>query len=284
MILIADSGSTKTDWCRINPEGENSYFKTEGYNPYFADSAYIEESMRSSIPESIDPLKVTEVHFYGAGCQDDKIEVMRDILRSVFPNCKKLSPEVDLLAAARGLLGNNAGFAAILGTGMNTCIYDGQKVNLNIDSLGYVLGDEGSGAAIGKKILSDFLRDKMPEAVKKEFTNTFKLSPSEIIHRIYMEPLANRFCASFVPFLNQTGIDSYYRHRLIKSSFTEFFKNLVSYYPGYTDYTFNCIGSVGFYFRDILSEVLIENKMKPGRIQKSLIHELVTYHSAENHL
>lgn len=280
MILIADSGSTKTDWCLIN-EG-NTFFTTEGYNPYFADKLYIINSIKSSLPLGIDPSAIKGVYFYGAGCQEDKVEVMLDILRSVFPNCDHISADVDLLAATRGLLGNSAGFAAILGTGTNTCLYDGNRIVSNMDSLGYILGDEGSGAAIGKKVLGDFLRDKMPETVRQNFQATYTLTSAEIIHKVYREPLANRFCASFTSFLKQPGVDGLYSYELVKSCFTELFQELVSCYPNYTDYTFNSVGSVGYHFKDILLEVLMEFNMEPGKIIKSLIHELVNYHMAPN--
>ncbi|TCC98556.1 N-acetylglucosamine kinase [Pedobacter hiemivivus] len=279
MILIADSGSTKTDWCLLDSARKGRYFITEGYNPYFCDEQYIINSIKANLPGEIDRLGITAVHFYGAGCQDDKVVVMEGILRSVFSNCEQITAEVDLLAAARGLLGNKPGFAAILGTGTNTCIYDGNRIINNVDSLGFILGDEGSGAAIGKRILRDYLRNKMPESVKRAFYNTYELKPADIIHKIYGEPLANRFCASFTRFLKHPEVDPNYGHQLVKSSFTEFFHNLVSCYPDYNKYTFNCIGSVSYHFAAILEEVLNDFQMEPGRILPSLIAELVSFHA-----
>ena len=278
MILVADSGSTKTDWCLIKPSEEDIYFTTEGYNPYFAGRQYIIDSIKRGLPETIEAEKIQQVYFYGAGCQEDKVEVMREILQTVFPDCTGVSVDVDLLAAARGLLKNKPGFAAILGTGTNTCLYDGKEIVHNIDSLGYILGDEGSGAAIGKKILGDYLRNKMPDAVSLAFKRTYKLSAAEIINKIYGEPLANRFCASFTVFLTQPEIDQSYSRKLVRSSFREFFQQLVSCYPEYTEYTFNSVGSVAYYFKDILLEVLQEFNMKPGIIIRSLIQELANYH------
>ena len=280
MILIADSGSTKTDWCLLDSDRKERYFITEGYNPYFCDEQYITNSIKANLPGEIDRLGIKEVHFYGAGCQDDKVVVMEGILNSVFSNCNRITAEVDLLAAARGLLGNKAGFAAILGTGTNTCIYDGNRIINNVDSLGFILGDEGSGASIGKKILRDYLRNKMPESVKRAFYNTYELNPADIIHKIYGEPLANRFCASFTRFLKHPEVDPDYGYQLVKSSFTEFFQNLVSCYPDYNKYTFNCIGSVSYHFAAILEEVLNDFHMERGRILPSLIAELVSFHAA----
>lgn len=278
MILIADSGSTKTDWCLLDSDGKRVYFVTEGYNPHFSDEQHIIHSIKNNLPVEIERTRIKEVYFYGAGCQDDKVELMEHILWNVFPGCESILAEVDLLAAARGLLGNKPGFAAILGTGTNTCIYDGRSIISNIDSLGFILGDEGSGAAIGKKILSDYLRNKMPESVKTLFYNHYQLYPAEIIARIYGAPMANRFCAGFTRFLKHPEVDPDYCYQLVKNSFTEFFNQLVSCYPAYNRYTFNCIGSVGYHFKAILEEVLNDFQMEPGRILPSLIKELAAYH------
>ncbi len=278
MIVIADSGSTKTDWCLINEEKEYINFSTEGYNPYFVGEEYIINSIKHSFPAGIDVTQIQEVNFYGAGCQEDEVDGMLKILKTVFLNAEKINAEVDLLAAARGLLGDNRGFAAILGTGTNTCLYDGKEIIQNIDSLGFMLGDEGSGAAIGKKILSDFLRDKMPLTVKQNFTEFYGLKPDEIIHKVYKEPQPNRFCADFAKFLTHPNSDVNYANILVKESFTEFFQNLVSCYPGYQEYAFNCVGSIGYCFRDILEEVAHTYRMKIGNIISSPIKELTAYH------
>lgn len=282
MILIADSGSTKTDWCLINRAGEDIFFTTVGINPYYAESTRMIDSIRLGIPRNIDAMQIDEVHFYGAGCQEDNTEVMEALLRTVFPNASRITANLDLLAAARGLLGRKAGFAAILGTGTNTCIYDGEKIVHNIDSLGFLLGDEGSGASIGKKVLSDFLRYKMPDAVRRVFIDTYRLSPAEIMNKVYKEPYANRFCAGFARFLKQPAVDEAYSYRLVKTCFEEFFANLVAAYPGYSNYTFNCIGSIGYHFKEILLEVMQAHSMKPGRILSSLVQELANYHKGSD--
>ncbi|ETZ22971.1 N-acetylglucosamine kinase [Pedobacter sp. V48] len=278
MILIADSGSTKTDWCLIGNSGKCLYFKSEGYNPYFSTKSDMIKSIRECISVHIDPMEISKLHFYGAGCEADKIDMMTEVLNSVFVNCKQLQAEVDLLAAARGLLGRKSGFAAILGTGTNTCIYDGDNITLNIDSLGFILGDEGSGGAIGKRILGDYLRNKMPQIVSAKFNELYNLSAAEIIHQVYTEPMPNRFCAQFAKFLNQPEVDAGYSYQVVKASFRQFFENLVSCYPGYTEYSFNCVGSIAYHFRSILLEVLDEFNMIPGLIIPSLIEELVDYH------
>jgi N-acetylglucosamine kinase-like BadF-type ATPase len=272
MILIADSGSTKANWCLVKQNGEMAYFVTEGYNPHFVDENYIVNSLHKSLPDYIETGKIKEIYFYGSGCMAGKTVA----LHSVFPEAK-VNAAVDLLAACRALLGNKPGFAAILGTGTNTCVYDGEQIIQNIDSLGYMLGDEGSGSYIGKKILQDYLRGYMPETISEKFKTIVGLSFDEIFDRVYTQPQPNRFCAGFTTFAGD-NINVPYFHNLVKNSFADFFNNLVSHYPGYQNYTFNCLGSVSFYFKDILEEVALNFGMPTGKIIRSSMDELVKYH------
>jgi glucosamine kinase len=183
----------------------------------------------------------------------------------------------DMLAAARALLGNKRGFAAIIGTGSNTCLYDGSKVEMNIDSLGYLLGDEGSGSYIGKKIVKDYMRGYLPEELNKNFYQMYKLSNPDIFDHIYNKQLPNRFLANFCMFADAHQKHPYI-HNIVKESFDDFFKNLVVRYPDYSEYEFNCIGSVGYIFREILKEVCEAKNMKVGKIIHTPIDELVNYH------
>src|SRR6201985_2159009 len=206
MILIADGGSTKTNWCLLNEEGKKVYFNTEGYNPYFSSIAYIVNSLHESLPTDLDKDKITEVNYYGAGCStQEKRDQVKEAMSAVFTNAE-VNIGHDLMAAARALLGNTAGFAAILGTGTNTCLYDGKDIINNIDSGAYILGDEGSGCYIGKKLLVDYLRGYMPESVRQSFWDTFHLTPDEVNEEVYTKPLANRFCASFSKFVYDTNV------------------------------------------------------------------------------
>lgn len=278
MIIIADGGSTKTNWCLLDDSNKKIYFNTEGYNPYFVDSSYIESSLRKGLPQDLPYEKITEVNYYGAGVHNaEKAEIVKDAILKVFP---KANVEVghDLLAAARALLGTQAGFAAILGTGTNSCIYDGKEITHNIDSAAYILGDEGSGSYIGKKLLTDFIRDLMPKDVAEVFYNTYKLTPDEIMDNVYTKPLANRFCASFSKFVYDNNVNMAYTHKIVDDSFHAFFENLVSKYPNYQDYTFNCIGSVGYNFRNVLEAKAEEYGMKVGKIIRSPIDDLVKFH------
>jgi N-acetylglucosamine kinase-like BadF-type ATPase len=197
MIIIADGGSTKTNWCLLDDNQKKIYFNTEGYNPYFVDSEYIVNSLRKGLPQDLAVEKITEVNYYGAGVHnDEKAKIVEDAFRELFPSAK-IEIGHDLLAAARALLGTQAGFAAILGTGTNSCIYDGDKITTHIDSAAWILGDEGSGSYIGKKLLTDFIRGLMPADVAREFSETYKLTPDEImdnvLHQTFGQPLLCKF-------------------------------------------------------------------------------------------
>lgn len=276
MIILADSGSTKTTWCLIKECGRKLFFNTEGYNPFFVDSTYIVSSLTKNLPQEVLLVDIKAVHFYGAGCFSEKSSIINKAIKAVFKNAD-VYVELDLLAAARALLGTHAGFASILGTGTNTCIYDGKKIINNIDSLGYVLGDEGSGTAIGKKILGDFIRGYMPKAISERFEETYHLTKKDIFERIYMQPLANRYCAGFCEFVNE-HINHDYLNELVCESFDELFRNIVSHYPNYRTYSFNCVGSIGHVFSSILIKNVEKFGMKMGTIMQKPIDGLVAYH------
>jgi len=278
MIIIADGGSTKTNWCLVNNEGKKENFNTEGYNPYFVSKEYIINSLREHLPADLALDQITEVNYYGAGCStDEKRQLVADAMQVVFSKAQ-VNVGHDLLAAARAVLGTSPGFAAILGTGTNTCLYDGKNIIQNIDSGAYILGDEGSGCYIGKKLLIDYLRGYMPEVVRELFWETYHLTPDDVNEEVYTKPLANRFCASFAKFVYDNNVHLEYSRNLVRTAFQDFFKNLVTHYPDYQKYTFNCIGSVGYNFRNILAEVVEENGMPLGNIIRSPIDNLVKYH------
>lgn len=279
MILIADGGSTKTNWCLVTNDEKKVYFNTEGYNPYFVSEAYITKSLNENLPVDLEKDKITEVNFYGAGCSTDEMRAhVQRAMQLVFTKAT-VNIGHDMLAAARAVLGRNAGFAAILGTGTNTCLYDGKDVIQNIDSGAYILGDEGSGCYIGKKLLTDYLRGYMPENLRQIFWDTYQLTPDDVNEQVYTKPLANRFCAQFSKFVyDNNNVQLQYTHNLVKTSFQDFFKNLVTHYPNYQSYSFNCIGSVAYNFRDVLEEVVAENGMTLGNIIRSPIDNLVKYH------
>lgn len=279
MILIADSGSTKTDWALIKPN-TNTYtiYSTIGYNPYFIDSDAIYQSITSSLANEFVTDDVTEVHFYGAGCgSDTKKDIVKQALQMTFKNAL-VHVGHDLLASARALLGTNAGFAAILGTGTNSCLYDGKDCSVNIDSLGYLLGDEGSGCYIGKKLVRDFMRKRMDDDLYTSFKDQFAIESNDQIYQtLYHTQFPNRYLAGFCKFANEFASHPYIKNT-VRDSFNDFFKNLVSKYPNYKNHSFNCVGSVGFAFKDILTEVAHSYDMKMGKVIQSPLNDLVAYH------
>jgi N-acetylglucosamine kinase-like BadF-type ATPase len=281
MILIADSGSTKTDWILTDENKNQTRYNTIGYNPYFIDSESIYASLTLKLIPQLNAEAVKMIFFYGAGCStSEKSEIVHKALSRCFPN-SELSVEHDLLGAARALLGNKRGFAAIIGTGSNTSIYDGSEIETNIDSLGYLLGDEGSGCYIGKKIIRDFIRGYLPSDLKDKFNQTYNYSNAEIYDFIYNKPLPNRFLAGFCKFADENKEHEHIK-KIVRESFNDFFKKLVSKYEGYEKYTFNSVGSVGYVFKDILEEVARSYKMETGKNISSPIESLVNYHLNKN--
>ncbi|WP_353184880.1 N-acetylglucosamine kinase, partial [Parapedobacter lycopersici] len=265
-------------WCLLDDAGKKVYFNTEGYNPFFVDSTYIVNSLKKGLPQDMPFDRITDVNYYGAGVHnEEKANIVEDALKQVFSQSKVFVSH-DLLAAARALLANKAGFAAILGTGTNTCLYDGEDIIHKIDSAAYILGDEGSGCYIGKKLLTDYIRGLMPETVREVFWDTFKLTPDDVMDAVYTKPLANRFCASFSKFVYEVTVDMAYSRGIVEGAFDDFFRNLVTKYPNYQDYSFNCIGSVGYNFRNVLEEKVHQYNMQLGRIIRSPIDDLVQFH------
>ena len=279
MILIADSGSTKTDWALIDPQKRTfSIYHTIGYNPYFIDSEAIYYSLSENLVKDMEASVVTEVHFYGAGCSTIlKKDIVKKALTRIFNNAE-VNVGHDLLGSARALLGRDKGFAAILGTGANTCIYDGNDCVMNIDSLGYLLGDEGSGSYIGKKIVRDFMRNRLDPDLQSRFKERFQIESNEqIFQTLYTTQFPNRYLASFCKFADEYVTHPYIKNK-VRDSFRDFFKNLVSKYPDYKDYSFNCVGSVGSVFSEILIEVANSYEMKVGKVIQSPLQDLVDYH------
>ncbi|MFI5134763.1 MAG: hypothetical protein ACHQD9_02810 [Chitinophagales bacterium] len=276
-FLVADSGSSKAEWHFQRGEKEIS-FRTSGFNPYFFTPHRLSRSVATEVAPQLHGEIPDTIFFYGAGCAaEDRRTMMIEALRSVF---LKSTIEVndDLLAAARGLLQKASGFIAILGTGMNNGIFDGEKIIQQVDSLGFILGDEGSGTAIGKRLLKSFLRKEFPEVLHREFENEFKLTREEILNSVYSGIEANRFIAGFAQFAAERKSDPFIRN-LIKNSFTEFFEKIVSKFPSYKNYSFNCVGSVGFFFSEILIEIAEQFGMKTGKILQSPMDGLVKFHS-----
>lgn len=282
MILLADSGSTKTSWCLKNDGKEDLFFHSEGYNPYYLDTPYISNSIKAALPSHLNTDLVSEVHFYGAGCNADKADIVKQAIIQVFPNAQ-VQVEIDLLAAARSVLGKNAGFVGILGTGTNSCLYNGDKIEKIVNSLGFLMGDEGSGAYMGKQLLIAYAREYMPKELADAFKLQYQLSADDILSKVYAAKMPSTYCASFCLFINE-HIKHPFINDIVKNSFKAFFDNIVSYYPNYKNYSFNCVGSIAFNFLPQLKEVASLYEMKIGNIIKNPIDGLIHYHALESKL
>lgn len=278
MILIADGGSTTCSWCLLGGPAPVQ-FSTEGYNPYFWDTPAIAASLARSVPGPVREAAIQAIHYYGSGVLSPaKAEIVAGALRQVFPQVPQVAVAEDLLAAARALLGRQAGFAAILGTGTNSCLYDGQRITRVVESLGYSLGDEGSGTSIGRLLLRDYLRGRFPVGLAQEFRATYQLGEvSEVLDRLYNQPLPNRFLAGFARFAGTHYAEPYCQDVVVRA-FEAFFEQIVTQYPDYQHYPFNCVGSVGYHFREALAAAATRHGMAVGQMLETPIAALARYH------
>lgn len=278
--LIADSGSTKTDWVLLDKNNHVIFqFKTMGFNPYFQSSDDISNEIKTNlIPELKSYLsKIELISFYGAGCSsEDKIKVVKQGLYLAFGN---ISSEVnhDLLAAARALCGKEKGIACILGTGSNSCVYDGEIIVENVPSVGYLFGDHGSGAQIGKSFIQNYFDDKLPSHIKTAFEKE-GYHREIILEHIYKKNMPSKYLASLVPFITTLNNDTFIK-TLLKQCFTSFFESQVCKYTNSKSLPVNCVGSIAYYYKDLITEVATERGYKMGNIIKSPIDGLIKYHS-----
>ena len=256
-------------------------FFSQGYNPNYITGSQIVADIRQNLPPGVDPALVDEIHFYGAGVTELQYPFMERTLREVFPGAVDIFIAMDTLASCRALLQREPGFAAILGTGSNSCLYDGRDEVLNVDSCGFILGDEGSGGYLGKRLITDYIRRDMPGHVLELTGRKLGRSNDELLDIIYTKPFPNRFCAQYARFIGEHMDFDPYFPALVKDSFRKFFDRIVTHYPGYRDYSFNAVGSVAFHFQELLQEVVEEYGMRIGTILKAPMDGLVKYHCTD---
>ena len=281
MKLIADSGSTKCDWMIIGNDG-NRVAKTIGFNPFFHTQAFIEErlSLNADLVGVKD--KIKEIYYYGAGCSSkERNKVLTAALQTTFANAVHINVSEDLDGAAYATAGNEPGIVCIIGTGSNSCYYDGMHVHSRIPALGYVLGDEASGSYFGKIMLSSFLYNIMPQDLSDLFYNTYKVDRESILSSVYNQPDANVYLASFMKFASANK-----EHRWIKDMIYDGIKKFteihITSHPEYKDVPVNFVGSIAYYFNDELNLVAHEFGFTIGRIVKKPIESLVEYHQKNN--
>lgn len=277
MILIAESGSTKTDWRLLNDTKHS--FETIGLNPYFVSPEQITEEIARHFNQ-FKTTKIDEIHFYGTGITDDSKSVIikEGILRALGYNTP-IYTYSDVVAAARALFGNATGIACILGTGSNSCHWNGQKIEFQIPPLGFWLGDEGSGGHLGKLLMLDYLHKEMPEKIRGIFEGKYGIiERTEVLTKAYKEDKPNKYFASYSYFLYENNHDPYCQ-ALIASSFEAFLKKYLLKYPNITQIPLGFIGSVAFYYSDILEKVCSEHGLTISKIIEKPIGELVKFHA-----
>ncbi|MEI3462877.1 MAG: ATPase [Bacteroides eggerthii] len=281
MILIADSGSTKTDWCVVENGQPIQQISTKGINPFFQSEEEISNEIATSLLPQLKTNALDAVYFYGAGCGfPDKIAMVHRAITKHLQIKREVEVNTDMLAVAHGLCQHEAGIACIMGTGSNSCYYDGKQIVSNVSPLGFILGDEGSGAVLGKLLVGNILKNQMTPELKEKFLKQFGLTPADIIDRVYRKPFPNRFLASLSPFLAQ-NIDEPCIHALVLGSFKSFLKRNVMQYENFRNSKVHFIGSVAFYYKTILAEAAQEMNIQLGTIIKSPMEGLIKYHSGK---
>lgn len=283
MKLIAESGGTKTNWCGIFESGVTEIISTIGLNPNFVTAEVFKKVLASEVLKVINNSgdEIEDVWFYGAGCSGKAMERrVKDAIQSVLPS-SGIHVFTDLVGAARGLLGKRKGFVCMIGTGSNSGYYDGTTITCNVPPLGFILGDEGSGASLGKKLLADFLRGIMPSDLAGDFRNTYGSEKDDIVSHVYRGVFPSRFIGGFVQFL-KNHISQEYCRNLVKTSFEEFVRrNLMLYkMTGKTEVAVT--GSVAWHFSEILDEVFREHNLIISKLTIGPIEGLIHYHKMNN--
>lgn len=275
MILIADSGSTKTDWCVVENGESILRFKTRGMNPFFQTEEEIGKEIEAGLLPSLKGFEPSAIYFYGAGCAFPE---KNDMIRRAVNRYLSVPVEVgsDLLAAARALCGDQPGIACIMGTGSNSCYYDGREIVKNVSPLGFILGDEGSGAVLGKLLIGDVLKNQLPPALKDQFLTQYELTPALIMDKVYRQPFPNRFLAGFSPFIRE-HLDEPAIWELVTRSFLAFFTRNVKQYD-YFEQPVHLVGSVAWYYQDVLKEIAFDLGIRLGTIARSPMEGLIAYH------
>jgi glucosamine kinase len=274
MYLIADSGTTKTEWCIISDQGTTETIYTSGINPFYQDS----RNIAAILDKEFTVLKkFSAIYFYGAGCiNQEKQNVVKTAILEVF-NTGNIFIGSDLLAAAHSLCQDKPGVACILGTGSNSCYYNGSEIEENVSPLGFILGDEGSGAALGKKLIGDILKKQLPQFLINEFFEIYPASAAEILENVYRKPFPSRYLAGYAKFLSK-NIKHAEIENIVLSSFREFVIRNLLQYPGINNKPIHFTGSIAFHFEAQLRKVIKEKNLIFGSIERAPMSGLIKYH------
>jgi len=281
-ILIADSGSTKTDWAFVD-HGNGNYqsVQSAGINPFYQTTEEIIPVLQSEVVPGIGGA-IQEIHFYGAGCADEKSSLpVTNALKHCFPSANIVEVASDMLGAARGLCGHEPGLACILGTGANNAFFDGSRITHSIGSLGFWLGDEGSGSYLGKTLIVHYLQNELPADLHARFVDQYPgLDRLTVLDHAYKKPYPNRYFASYSKFIAQNRAHEFMQ-ALLGNAFRLFVKKYVLKHTNAAQYPVHFTGSIAYYYQDILRMVLENSGLKTGRILKSPLEGLIDYHLAD---
>lgn len=276
MKIIAESSSTRTEWTLVDGGSIMEHAFTEGLNPYFQTRREISHRIRLDLPEAFFKRRWEHVYFYCAGCSN--IEKKKIVEASLIAQFKTpVTVESDLLGAARGLLIDEPGLACILGTGSNSCFYDGKSIVKNVRSLGFILGDEGSGAVMGRHFVSDCLKEIAPKYLCDEFYEKFRVTPDDIMDAVYTNAFPNRSLSTFSFFLSE-HLDDEYVYNLVYTDIKKFFERNITQYD-YKGYSVCFVGSTSYIYSDILKKVAESFNVKIKKIVRCSMPGLVEYHS-----
>ena len=275
-ILIADSGSTKTQWCLLQGN-KKKMISTQGISPYFMNDEALAVILTKELLPKTGAIAIDEIFYYGTGCSNQtNISLIKRSLKKIYKTAK-VSVEHDLLGAAKALCGNEKGIACILGTGSNSCFYNGKKIVKNSPGLGFILGDEGSGTHLGKKVLQHYLYKTFDAELMDKFEAKYPHNVDDMLDSVYKKPLANRFLSSFVPFLIENR-GHYMIENIIEDSINDFFFNHIYKYRESWTLPINFVGSVAYGFKDVLKQMCNDYELKLGTVIKSPMDGLVKYH------
>ena len=275
-ILIADSGSTKCEWCLIN-DGKKKKVDTQGISPYFLDAAGIGQVLSRELLPALKKSKVDVVYYYGTGCiNPDNRKIMQKAIRGAFPGAE-IHVTHDLMGSALALCGDSKGIACILGTGSNSCYFDGRKIVKNSPGLGFILGDEGSGAYLGKKVLQYYLYNTFDEELRYKFDAKYATNNKEILEAVYKQPLPNRYLASFTLFLVENR-GHYMVDNIIEDGLNDFFFNHLCKYRESWKLPIHFVGGVAYGFRDVIKDLCHTYEFELGKILQKPMDGLIKYH------
>jgi len=276
MILVADSGSTKTIWKCTDGAGKVKTVHTAGINPYYNNQDEVAKEI-SEAGIQLSAIHIEEIYFYGAGCSTDRQKgIVSEALAMQFDS-EVISINTDLLGAARALFQKDSGIVCILGTGSGSCIYDGENILKSIPSLGFILGDEGSGAFLGKQFIRDFLREDMPEDLLKIMNEEIGIDKEEVLKHVNQDALPSKYLAQFSKYIHEY-LDHKYMHDLVYNSFDNFIQEYVIRYDDFRKYKIGFIGSISIIYEKILKEVLDNYQLESGKIEANPIEGLIEYH------